>query len=67
MTKCPKCGGEAGYSVRVRAFGYSVHEGTWNGMEEHIADQSHLSFVADKTVRCLECGKRTLMKLVRAA
>lgn len=67
MTKCPKCGGTAGYSLRVRALGYTLHEGTWDGMHEHVADDSELRFVADKTVRCLECKSRTLVKTLRAA
>ena len=66
MTKCPKCQGTKGYSLRVRAIGWTLHEGTWDGNHEHIADDSLLSFVSDKTVRCLECGKRTILKTLRA-
>jgi hypothetical protein len=64
---CPKCGGTKGYSLRVRALGYTIHEGTWDGMHEFIASDSELKFVGDKTVKCLDCNRRTLLKTIRAA
>lgn len=69
MRECPKCGSLDGYSVKVRAFGYVMHEGSWRvaGGDERVVDDSALRWVADKTVKCLNCGKRTLMKLLRAA
>lgn len=65
MMACPKCGSTIGYKVRVRALGYTVHIGDWSGTNERISDESELRGVADKTVSCLECGGRTLMKKVR--
>ena len=71
MNGCPKCGGTTGYSLTVRALGYTVHTGQWDmiaeGGNERIADDSELRMIADKTVRCLDCSRRTLLKSLRAA
>lgn len=67
MTGCPKCGGVKGYTVKVRASGTVVHQGEWDvpGGHERIIGDDNLSFMADKTVKCVECGKRTLTKRLR--
>ncbi len=69
MTGCPKCGSLLGYKIKVRATGYTVHAGQWDvdGGNEQIMDDSNLRLIADKTVRCLSCGARSLLKTLRAA
>ena len=66
MKACPKCSGTQGYTLRVRTVGYVVHEGEWNGTHERIVDDSNMKLIGDKTVKCLDCGKRTLLKTLRA-
>lgn len=62
---CPKCGGHRGYLVNVRLFGEAVHRGDWETQDEEIVSQSDQRVVADKSVRCLECGRSTFVKTLR--
>lgn len=67
ITVCPKCGSDAGYSVKIRAVGYILHHGKFGipGGDERPVDDSELRYTADKTVKCLNCHRRTLMKALR--
>lgn len=68
MKCCPKCLGTSGYQLKVRAVGWTIHTGDWETMDEKVSTtEDGLRMIADKTVRCLDCGKRTLTKKLRAA
>lgn len=67
MNGCPKCGGTEGYWLNVRAVGIVTHRGRWDvpGGDEKIVNDDGLRFVADKSVRCIECNLRTITKNLR--
>lgn len=67
-TGCPKCGGTRGYLLHVRLFGNAVHRGEWDtpGGNEKVVHTEEFKGVADKKVKCVDCGRTTYVKTLRA-
>lgn len=61
---CPKCGGTRGYLLNVRMVGSVIHRGEWEGGNEKVVFSDYRG-VADKKVKCVECGRTTYVKTLR--